>query len=751
MPETIARFSSHEKLVGLNINEIPNKKFSKEVFKSLDGKPGYYEGAYSSYTGKKLAMIQAYWIPIFHDDEVQSGIGIVEDITERVRTEDSLQESERQLQTLIDAMPDFVCFKDGAGRWLKANEASIRIFRLEDIDYQGKKDSELAELDSYLRGSFLTCKESDARAWKERPLLRVEETIPHPDGSVRVYDVIKVPVFHPGGERKGLVVLGRDITERVQAAESLKQSTEELTRLYRASGVLLASATPDLDSLAQTIVETILLEFEHTNCSLLLVQPGSQELNRLAVAGPYANEVSTGILRLDGSGLVPRAIRSGEIVNFPDVTVSPDYVPNWDAARSELAVPLKIDQRVIGVIDVQSVKPGAFNTNDERLMLTFAERAALALENARLFSEANRRLKRIGALHTIDKAISTSFDINMTAGVFLEQALTYLEVDAANILLFNPAIHTLECIGRKGFRTSALKYTDLRLGQDLAGQVALQREIKYIPDLQEDAEVYLASPELSGEEFVAYYGIPLVAKGVLKGVLEIFHRTPLSADDEWLMFLNALAGQAAIAIDNASMFTDLQRSNFELGLAYDSTLEGWARALELRDMETEGHSRRVTEMTMRLARAMGVSSEALVHIRRGALLHDIGKMGIPDSILFKSGKLDRGEWAIMHQHTIWAYKMLSPIAYLRPALDIPRYHHEKWDGSGYPQGLHGEQIPLAARIFAIVDVWDALTSNRPYREAWPEDKVIQYIREQSGVHFDPRVVDAFFAIIGKTK
>jgi len=183
-------------------------------------------------------------------------------------------------------------------------------------------------------------------------------------------------------------------------------------------------------------------------------------------------------------------------------------------------------------------------------------------------------------------------------------------------------------------------------------------------------------------------------------------------------------------------------------LAYDTTLEGWARALELRDEETEGHSQRVTEMTLRLARAMGISDAELAHVRHGVLLHDIGKMGIPDGILFKPGSLTEEEWEIMRRHPTYAYELLSPIRYLRPALDIPYSHHEKWDGTGYPEGLKGEQIPLAARIFAVVDVWDALRADRPYRPAWSEEEVIEYIREQAGKHFDPQVVEIFLRIIG---
>ena len=191
----------------------------------------------------------------------------------------------------------------------------------------------------------------------------------------------------------------------------------------------------------------------------------------------------------------------------------------------------------------------------------------------------------------------------------------------------------------------------------------------------------------------------------------------------------------------------LRRANVELRLAYDATIEGWARALELRDQETEGHTRRVTEWTVRLARAMGIEGEALTHIRRGAMLHDIGKMGIPDSILLKPGPLTEEEQEIMKKHPIYAYEMLSPIEYLRPALDIPYCHHERWDGSGYPRGLKGQEIPLAARIFAVVDVWDALRSDRPYRSGLPREEALNYIRAQSGRLFDPRVVEAFVKLI----
>jgi putative nucleotidyltransferase with HDIG domain len=299
----------------------------------------------------------------------------------------------------------------------------------------------------------------------------------------------------------------------------------------------------------------------------------------------------------------------------------------------------------------------------------------------------------------------------------------------------------LEFAAGNGFHTKDIKTSRLRLGEGLPGQAAMDRRILHIPNLAEADD--LVRKYFLDEGFVSYQAAPLIAKGQLQGVLEIFNRRPIVANDEQTGFLETLATQAAIAIDNSQLFSNLQRSNFELEMAYDATIEGWSRALELRDQETEGHTLRVTDMTLRLAQAMGVRNSELIHIRRGALLHDIGKMGVPDRILLKPGKLIGDEWEIMKQHTVYAFEMLWPIEFLRPSIDIPHCHHERWDGTGYPRQLKGEQIPMSARVFAVADVWDALTSDRPYRKAWTEEKAFDYITSNAGEHFDPHVVDKF--------
>ena len=241
--------------------------------------------------------------------------------------------------------------------------------------------------------------------------------------------------------------------------------------------------------------------------------------------------------------------------------------------------------------------------------------------------------------------------------------------------------------------------------------------------------------------------VPLKLKDEIIGVIFVDSRVYSGLFEESdLEILSAFADQAAVAIDNARLFEGLQQANQELREAYEATLRGWALALELRDKETEGHTQRVTVLTEILARKLGIDEDEMEHIKRGALLHDIGKMAIPDGILLKPGKLTLTERKFMELHPLFAKDMLDPIDFLHPAMDIPYCHHEKWDGSGYPRNLRGREIPFAARIFAVVDVWDALTSERPYRAPMDPDEVRRIIREESGKHFDPQVVDAFLAM-----
>ena len=384
---------------------------------------------------------------------------------------------------------------------------------------------------------------------------------------------------------------------------------------------------------------------------------------------------------------------------------------------------------------------------NQELLFQNEEKEKRAAELILAHEETVRSLQNIQSLHKIDKAIAGSLDLILTLNVVIEQVKIQMNVDAVAVLLLDPYTQTMEFKAGIGFRGKTIESSRLRLGEGLSGRAALERKMVSVTSPLENSTQFERAPLLADEGFATYFGTPLIARGHVNGMLEIFHRSPFAPDENWLDFFKILAGQTAIAVDSASLFTELRVSNAQLAAAYDSTIEGWSHALDLRDKETEGHTLRVTELTLELARAAGINKEELAHVRRGALLHDIGKMGVSDQILLKPDKLTDEEWVVMRQHPTIAFELLSPIAYLHNALDIPYCHHEKWDGTGYPRGLKGEQIPLAVRLFSIVDMWDALRSDRPYRRGWTDEKVLKYIKSLAGTHFDSKAVEIFFKVI----
>lgn len=532
--------------------------------------------------------------------------------------------------------------------------------------------------------------------------------------------------------------------EEMRAA--LAKREQQISAIQRLGRTLLIR-TSDFDRLMKQTLHTAIEVLDADVGSVQIYDEKTDSLIFRHVFDPAA-QVLVGYSVPISKGIDGRVFRTGVADLTNRVSVRKEWNEEIDTrtgyhTESMLTVPLKKqDGSPIGVIQVLNGKR-PFTESDLQVLEVLCSQAGQAMINAHLYEDAQRRLDHLQALRSIDIAITASLDLHITLDVFVEQVVTQLKLDAVNVLLLNPHLLTLEYAAARGFRSEALRHTSLRLGEGLAGRAALERRVVSIRNLSDTPNDLVRSPHLRDEGFIAYFAVPLIAKGQVKGVLETFHRTRLEPDPEWLAYLETLAGQAAIAVDNAALFNDLQRSNTELHLAYDTTIEGWSCALDLRDKETEGHTLRVTELTVRLAKAMGIGDTELVHIRRGALLHDIGKMGIPDAILLKPGPLTDEEWVIMRKHPVYALDLLSRIPYLRPALDIPYYHHEKWDGSGYPCKLKGEQIPLAARIFAVADVWDALRSDRPYRAGWPEEKARVHIISEAGTHFDPKVIEVF--------
>ena len=515
---------------------------------------------------------------------------------------------------------------------------------------------------------------------------------------VRIMDVTYYPYRNNKGAVTHAVVVSRDITEQ-------RKAEKELLALKKAVETM---------QLGVTITDT--------EGRILYTNPAEANMHGFSVKE---------LMNRDVKRLAPRDL-------WKQRTISQlDEIKSWrregvNVRRDGGTFPVQL---MSDVVKDQDGNPIGIVTTCEDIT-----------ERRRSEEQIRQQLQRLTTLREIDMTILSSLDLKVMLNVLLNHLMEHINIDAAAIMLLNPHTLTLEYAEGRGFHSRAVRGANVRIGEGLAGRVALERQAVCIHNLHEKEEICARNPFIKDENLVFYYGIPLIAKGNVKGTLEVFNRRPMEPDTEWLDFTEALAGQAAIAIDNATMFNDLQRSNIELSLAYDTTIEGWSRALDLRDKETEGHSQRVTELTMFMAKSMGMNESELVHVRRGALLHDIGTMGLPDSILVNPGPLSNEEWDIMKRPPVYAYEMLSPINFLKPAIDIPYCHHEKWDGSGYPRGLKGENIPLAARIFAVSDVWDALCSNRSYRPAFTEEKALEYIRSLEGIQFDPEVIKVFLSM-----
>jgi PAS domain S-box-containing protein/putative nucleotidyltransferase with HDIG domain len=654
----------------------------------------------------------------------------------------ALWHSEELFRVLFELSPDAVMLidpHDPGTDWpiVECNQAACRMngYAREEllghsIDIVNLTPGNPAERDAYLK----TLRETGAQ--------RLLAQHRRKDGTA-FFTEVTTTLITVGG-RELVVGIDHDITDRKRKEDLIQRRLAELEAINQASTALRAAQT--LEEMLPLLLDTTLKMVDAPQGSIWLKDPVRGGLKPAALHG-YSEPADD-----PGGGIAEFVFAGGKSFTAADLRRLSDLPEpvrlSIPAGFGGAVLPIRAEEDVIGALVVNVPPPRELTADSVRLLTTLSEIAGIAIRRIGLSQQTARRLQQLTALSDISRAITSNVSLQLNLNMLLGQVVTQLDIDAADVLLMNPILGTLDYAAGNGFRTRSIERTRQKLGEGLAGRAATERRIIHADDLAGRSENPHLGRLVADESFVSYSAVPLIAKGQVQGVLEIFHRAPREHDDEWLDFLNTLAEQAAIAIDNATMFEDLQRSNIDLGLAYDATIEGWSRALDMRDRETEGHTLRVTDVTVRLARMFGLGESELTYIRWGALLHDIGKMGVPDQILLKPGALNDEEWVSMKRHPGLAYEMLSPIQYLHSSLDIPHYHHEKWDGTGYPEGLRGEQIPLSARIFAAVDVWDALRSDRPYRAAWPAAKVLDHIRSLSGTHFDPKVVDAFLKFEG---
>ena len=659
------------------------------------GAPGFYETRGVRRDGSEFDMDVK--VSVYEVNGQRFTLGLMRDITERRRADIARQRAEKLFQAIVEDQTEMIVRWKPDGTRTFVNQAYCRTF--------GKSFDELVGT------SFWPLV---AHPYRERELERIRTLSPDfpistgihesllPDGKTQWQEWCDRGFFDDHGSLIELQSVGRDITERKMAEMALSESESAYKRLFDSSVNAIM--------VIQVLFDEQGKPYDHT-----------------FINGNPAYEQLTGTLVKDEIG---KTSKDMFIKAPPELVVRLYQV----AITGEPFEYERFNEQLERYFETRAFSPKKGQ---------FAIVARDITERKQAEQKIQRQLQQLTALREVDSAISSTFAMSTSLEVILKTVVSLLGVSASAILLFDKSALTLEYAAGKGFRSKAIEKTRIKLGEGITGRAALERRDVWIVNITNERSGFGREELLKGERFLAYSCMPLVIKGDLIGILEVFHPSELQADEEWVNYFRILAGQTAIAIENSQLFDGLQRSNLELSVAYDATIEGWSRAMDYRDKETEGHTERVVKMSMDLARAMKIPEHDLVHFRRGALLHDMGKLGVPDAILLNPGKFTDEEREKMRSHPQIAHDLLSGIRYLKPALDIPYCHHEHWDGSGYPRGLKGEEIPLAARIFAVVDVWDSVTSERPYRPALTRSQALEYIKNESGKHFDPQVVELF--------
>ena len=727
--------ANRDQLEGFDLNQIKDTRILPALRAVIEHEEGYYEGPFTPIGNLAQAdiYISMHTTPLYDEKyEYKGGIALVEDITDQVKSEHTIQDLEERFSKAFYTTPD-----------------AININRLSDGTYIDCNRS-FIELSGYTRDEIIGQSSLDLKIWvrpedrekmtkglKESGEVKNLEAEFRLKGGAIITGLLSASILEIEGEQCILSVT-RDITEIKKAQEVINESEERYRTIFNTVPV----------SLWEQDFLTVYDMLE------LLRKEGIKDLAGYLEHHPEFVEeaVRTVIVRdmNDESLVIFKAHSKDELFSSIDVMFTGE---SFISFKDELQAiwdkkPIYNGETINQTIDGHPINVNVlFRIPEEREDFShiFVSITDISARKA-TEEQVKMQVQHLAALRAVDMAISASMDLPIVLRVLLNQIQQQLKIQSSSILLFNQLTQKLEYAAGAGFKSRAVERTSLSIGESYAGQAALERRIVVADGLSSKTSK-LSTEGFKEDGFTDYLGIPLISKGVVKGVLELFNKSKLPQDEKWLSLLDSMASQAAIAIDNATLFNEAQEANISMRRAYDATIEGWARALELRDGDTEGHSERVAGLTLQLARLMGIKESDMVDLRRGAVLHDIGKMGISDAILLKPSALTDEEWVIMRKHPTLGKEMLESIDFLKNSLDIPWCHHEKWDGSGYPRGLKGTEIPVMARVFSVIDSWDALRSDRPYRKGMSDDDAWKIITENSGKAYDPEIVEKFRTLI----
>ncbi len=710
-----------------DIHTLSAKALELDVQNAFTGERDFFPTQHRL-RNQEIRNVEIYSGPITVDGRALL-YSIVHDVTERYRAQAQLKLQAVVLESAANAI--VIADKNGLIEWANSAFTLLTGYSLEETKNQHLNFLRSHESETLYDQLWTTVQ--GGQVWHGRLINQRK------DGSQYCEEMTITPVKDDMNATLHFIAIKQDVTEAEEHQRELELIQNIAWRLRE---------TDDIQQLTDHLLFEVLHNLKTDSGSIVLFDPENNKLMVSSSLGWLAQlpkvsdrpgpSVATTAMQSKTSQLIPDLYNNSKILE-----ASRELIPkNWAGAT----IPIQAGGEMLGVLNVAVPHPRVVSSREVTMLERAIELAANTIRRLGLRKQVEDQVGQLSLLRDIDLAITNSLDLESVLAYFLKECVTQLGVDAATVVLYRPLSNQLEYVASNGFRHDP-QGTTFQIGEGRPGLVALDRKITQVNDLNNRSQETQSQPHWAVEHFVSCWSIPLWSSHGLQGILELFSRTTTDFGSNWETFLQALSVQAAIAIENSRLYTDLQAASQELEYAYDATIEALSAAIDLRDHETEGHSQRVTLLTVEMAKELGLDANATLQMRRGALLHDIGKLGISDGVLLKPGKLDNAEWQLMKRHPVLAHEWLSKIPFLRPALEIPYAHHERFDGTGYPLGLKAQEIPLSARVFAIVDVYDALISDRPYRKAWTSEKTLNYLIEFAGTHFDPEMIQVFLRIM----
>ncbi len=699
-----------EKLVALQAGDEPHTHLERDIFRP----------------DRHTAFVEGTFFLIRADRGFMLGL-ICRDVTSRRQADEALRERHEMSQTILNAYPDMAVLLDVTGRVLAVNDpfaASVGVPAQEIVGsnlYRLLQPQEAARVRQ--QGMY-------------EAILSGLPAVREMTQNGRWYSDTFFPISNGNGTVARVALFTRDVTDS-------RQRERELEAVASISSALRAALTRD--EVYPIILDQIETLLDADGIGLVLRDPETGDVQVEQARGVWSS--------LNHMHYPPDQATRGPILILKEPYLNNEIETSlhmfqtrpYTGLKATACVPLEIEGNIIGSLWIG--RKTEINQDDVRILSALAHTTANAIHRVSLYEQTREYADQLALGSETGRELGETLSLSEIYPR-LSQSIYRMLPSLARILITRFDPETQEIVYVYGLQdsrpldVSVMPRLPLRSPDECDQSRAIHTRQPFVKN---DCKLYLNGP--SSPPVLSTLIVPLVVKGEALGALQLESYTSRRFGKPEVQLLTLIGNTAAIAIQNGLLFENLQQSHENLTLAYETTLEGWARALDLRDHGTHDHTHRVVDLAVGLGRRLGMNDAELTNLRRGAQLHDIGKMGVPDSILLKPGPLTEEEWKVMRLHPVYAYEMLYPVPEFRKILDIPYCHHEKWDGTGYPRELSREEIPLPARIFSIVDVWDALCSDRPYRNAWPEEKVISYLKSQAGRQFDPQVVTEFLEMV----